>query len=64
MHKAGPSSSTKKTLDQELECAQRLGLTDTQKVHLGYEARRGNVGECLKFTDNGDFHPLKVSRCE
>ncbi|GAQ92792.1 Ubiquinol cytochrome c reductase subunit RIP1 [Klebsormidium nitens] len=51
-HKAGPSSSTRKTLEKEFDAAHRLGLTDTQKVHLGYDTKRGTIesASCSRTT--------------
>lgn len=55
-----------KMLEQELEAAQRAGLTDTvlvEKAPLDFF----DTGSCLKFPRQGQFHPLRflegLARC-
>ncbi|PRW44524.1 oxidoreductase [Chlorella sorokiniana] len=45
-------------LKKELEAAHRAGLTDTECADLGGGPEVGSIKECLRFPNNGEFHPL------
>jgi glycine/D-amino acid oxidase-like deaminating enzyme/nitrite reductase/ring-hydroxylating ferredoxin subunit len=53
-----PPGEEQKLLDQELEAAHRAGLMDVEKISR-VPWRDFNTGPCLRFPNQGQFHPLK-----
>lgn len=50
---------TRRTLDEELEAAQRAGMPGVEIVTLPGDSSVGNIQDALKFPGCADFHPLK-----
>jgi glycine/D-amino acid oxidase-like deaminating enzyme len=53
-----PSGESTKILDQELEVAHRIGLTQVEQV-VRAPLSGFDTGPCLRFPRQGQFHPLK-----
>jgi glycine/D-amino acid oxidase-like deaminating enzyme/nitrite reductase/ring-hydroxylating ferredoxin subunit len=53
-----PPGESTAVLDKELEAAHRAGLTGVEMLHKA-PLSDFNTGPCLRFPDQGQFHPLK-----
>src|SRR5438067_5815403 len=53
-----PPGESKDILDQELEAARRAGLTDVERLPR-VPLDTFDLGPCLRFPRQGQFHPLK-----
>lgn len=53
------SISTKKKLEDELECCHRIGLSDVEMTDLQGDPARGGYRHALRFPKSAEFHPIK-----